>query len=253
MYRQTTTWWSWERDAALVPGRYLDMVQDAGGQPVLIPPPAPGSSTSKAAVEALVGVLDALVLIGGGDIDAGRYGRRADPRNGGVNGERDSLELGLVAAALDRDLPLLAVCRGLQVLNVALGGDLVQQLPDVIGSRAHQPRQGAFGSVTVVAEEGTTVRHLYGERFDVLCSHHQAVDRLGGGLVVSATSGDGVVEAVELPDHRFVVGVQWHPEESRDVRLFEALTEAAGTRQHPGSPTDAVHGAAAPPVAGGRR
>jgi gamma-glutamyl-gamma-aminobutyrate hydrolase PuuD len=233
-YRQDTAWWAWERDAALVPGCYLDVLQEAGGQPLLIPPPAAGGlSVFGPAVEDLVGVLDALVLIGGGDIDADGYGQPADPRNGGTNDQRDELEFGLLDEALRRDLPVLAICRGLQVLNVFLGGDLVQQLPDVVGSSLHQPRPGAFGSVTVVAEPATLVGRLFGERFDVLCSHHQAVDSLGRDLVVTARSEDGVVEAVELPDHRFVVGVQWHPEESRDVRLFAELVSAAsGTRDH---------------------
>ncbi len=119
----------------------------------------------------------------------------------------------------------------MQVLNVFLGGDLVQQLPDLVGSELHQPRPGAFGSVTVVSEPDTLVHRLFGERFDVLCSHHQAVGSLGRDLEVTARSEDGVVEAVELRDHRFVVGVQWHPEENGDVRLFEELVSAAsGTR-----------------------
>jgi anthranilate synthase component 2/putative glutamine amidotransferase len=225
MYRQESAWWAWERDAALVPGCYLDVLQDAGGQPLLISPTAPGGPG--AAVEELVGVLDGLVLIGGGDIDAHRYGQPADPRNGGTNEQRDDLEFRLLEEALRRDLPVLAICRGLQVLNVFLGGDLVQQLPDVVGTDRHQPRPGAFGPVTVVAEPGTLVHRLFGERFDVLCSHHQAVDSLGRDLEVSATSEDGVVEAVELVDHRFVVGVQWHPEENRDARLFEELVSVA--------------------------
>lgn len=244
MYRQTTAWWAWERDAALVPGTYLDMVQHAGGQPLPIPPLAqPGTAASggaAAGLERLVEVLDALVLIGGGDIDAARYGATADPRNGGTNRQRDELEFGLLAEALRHDLPVLAVCRGLQVLNVGLGGDLVQQLPDVIGSDLHQPRPGAFGTVTVVSEESTVVRRLFGDRFQVLCSHHQAIDSLGRHLVVAARSEDGVIEAVELPGHRFVVGVQWHPEESRDLRLFAELVVAADRRRASGPSADAV-------------
>jgi gamma-glutamyl-gamma-aminobutyrate hydrolase PuuD len=227
MYRQTTSWWAWERDAALVPGRYLDVVEDAGGQPVLLPPPGEGGAgPTGESLERLVGALDALVLIGGGDIDASRYRQTPDPRNGGTSDQRDDLEFGLLAEALRRDLPVLAVCRGLQMLNVSLGGDLVQQLSEKLDSTAHQPRAGAFGTVTVVAEQGSTVGRILGHRFDVLCSHHQAIATLGEGLVVTARSEDGVIEAVELPGHRFVVGVQWHPEENRDVRLFEALVGA---------------------------
>jgi putative glutamine amidotransferase len=248
-YRQTTAWWGWERDAALVPGAYLDVVQSAGGQPVLIPPPGddvangvvPGGADGVGAgLSHLVAALDGLVLIGGGDVDAQRYGQAADPRNGGTNRLRDELELGLVAAVLDHDLPVLAVCRGMQVLNVALGGDLVQQVPDLTGTKAHQPGPGAFGPVSVVTEPDTRVRHLLGGRTEVLCSHHQAVGTLGRGLVVTARSEDGIIEAVELPGHRFVVGVQWHPEETGDARLFEALVAATlepAAGPGPGTPT----------------
>ncbi len=179
----------------------------------------------------MASVLDGLVLIGGGDVDAARYGADPDPRNGGTSGERDELELGLLGAALERDLPLLAICRGMQVLNVHLGGDLVQQLPDRLRTTAHQPRPGAFGPVAVATEEGSAVRRLLGARAEVLCSHHQALGRLGAGLVVTARSEDGVVEAVELPGYRFVVGVQWHPEETGDNRLFEALVGEAAARK----------------------
>ena len=241
-YRQVTSWWSWERDAALVPGLYLDAVEAAGGQPILIPPvrtpvPTPartvddspdgGARRRHIGFGKLVSALDGLVLIGGGDISAVRYGQEPDPRNGGTNHQRDDLEIAMLEDALRRDLPVLAICRGVQVLNVALGGDLIQQLPDLLGSNRHQPGPGAFGSVGVRTVEGSTVRRVLGERVEVLCSHHQGLSRLGRGLVVAAMSDDGVVEAVELPGRRFVIGVQWHPEESGDARLFEALVDAA--------------------------
>jgi gamma-glutamyl-gamma-aminobutyrate hydrolase PuuD len=249
MYRQTTSWWAWERDAALVPGPYLDMVEESGGEALLLAPRsegAPHSDVRSDRYDRVVAALDGLVVIGGGDVDAAAYGATADPRNGGTSVNRDHLELGLLRAALPRDLPVLAICRGMQVLNVALGGDLVQQLPDRIDSSRHQPRPGAFGPVTVVTEEGSTVRRLFGERADVLCSHHQAVERLGAGLVVTARSEDGVVEAVELPGHRFVVGVQWHPEESSDRRLFEALVAAADRPGASAAPTETTGTTTAP-------
>jgi putative glutamine amidotransferase len=242
-YRQRTRWWSWDRDAALVPGVYLHMVVAAGGWPVLLPPPgaADGRVTTAdgdahAATGALVGAgvgpvldaLDGLVVIGGGDLAARRYGQEPDSRNAGTNDQRDELELQLLAGALDRDLPVLAVCRGLQVLNVLCGGDLVQHLPDAVGSAAHQPAAGAFGPIAVTTEEGSTVWRLLGARTEVLCSHHQAIGRVGDGLVVTARGADGVIEAVEMPDRAFTVGVQWHPEESGDVRLFTGLVVAAG-------------------------
>ena len=258
MYRQTTSWWAWERDAALVPGPYLDMVEESGGEALLLAPRSEGAPPAAAGppdpggwserYDRVVAALDGLVIIGGGDMDAALYGAKADPRNGGTNPNRDHLELGLLRAALACDLPVLAICRGMQVLNVGLGGDLVQQLPDRIGSSSHQPRPGAFGPITVMTEEGTTLRRLIGGRADVLCSHHQAIDRLGGGLVVAARSEDGVVEAVELPGHRFVVGVQWHPEESSDPRLFEGLVAAAAGRPDESVTTSTTPPATTPPA-----
>jgi putative glutamine amidotransferase len=234
-YRQDTRWWSWDRDAALVPGAYLDMVTAAGGWPVLIPPmgeaavggPEGAAAIVGSALGPLLDALDGLLVIGGGDVSAGRYGQDPDPRNGGTSDFRDDLEFQLIGAAIDRDLPVLAVCRGHQVLNVLLGGTLVQQLPDVLGSSRHQPSAGAFGEVTVIPEPSTHVHRMLGDRAEVLCSHHQAVDALGESLLVSARSDDGVIEAVEVLGRTFVVGVQWHPEESGDVRLFAGLVEAA--------------------------
>ncbi len=245
-YRQRTSWWSWDRDAALVPGPYLEMVVDAGGWPVLLPPlravderADPTDGAGREASAALVGagvgtvldLLDGLVVIGGGDLAAWRYGQDPDPRNSGANDQRDELELQLLAGAIEQDLPLLAVCRGLQALNVACGGDLVQHLPDQLGSTAHQPAAGAFGPIAVVTEDGSTVRQLLGARTEVRCSHHQAVGRVGDGLVVTARSDDGVIEALEMHDRRFAVAVQWHPEESGDLRLFAGLVAAAGARR----------------------
>ena len=236
-YRQVTRWWSWDRDAAVVPGVYLDMVVEAGGWPVLLPPLADGVAEEGDAVAvarvagSLVGALDGMVVIGGGDVSADRYGQEADERNGGMSQFRDELELQLLDAALERDLPLLAICRGHQVLNVLLGGTLVQQLPDLLGSIRHQPRAGAFGEVTVVTEPGTIVHRLLGDRPVVLCSHHQAVEELGDSLLVSARSDDGVIEAVEVLGRTFAVGVQWHPEEQGDVRLFAGLVQAARDRR----------------------
>ncbi|MGA2838384.1 MAG: gamma-glutamyl-gamma-aminobutyrate hydrolase family protein [Acidimicrobiales bacterium] len=240
-YRQDTRWWSWDRDAAVVPGVYLDMVVAAGGWPVLIPPTgdgaggdgAGGAAIVAAVVDPLLDALDGLVVIGGGDVSARRYGQEPDPRNGGVSDRRDELEFELLGAALERDLPILAVCRGHQVLNVLLGGSLIQQLPDVLGSTDHQPRAGAFGEVTVRTEPSTHVHRLLGSEAVVLCSHHQAIDALGESLLVSARSDDGVIEAVEVLGRTFAVGVQWHPEENGDVRLFAGLVDAtrsAGTR-----------------------
>jgi len=241
-YRQPVSWGAWERDAAFVPGTYLDVVDRAGGQPVLLPPlhdtpTTLGTDDGSAGVpaagpEILYGLLDGVVLVGGGDVVPGRYDQAPDPATAGTSDDRDRLELDLLERALADGLPVLAVCRGLQILNVALGGDLVQHLPRLTGSEAHQPEPGAFAPVVVHTERGSHVHRLCGERVEVRCSHHQAVDRLGRGLRVTARSEDGVIEAAELDGQAFVVGVQWHPEEPGDVRLFEGLVTAA--RQHRG-------------------
>ncbi len=241
-YRQPTRWWSWDRDAALVPGVYLDVVVAAGGWPVLVPPlaatVAPDAATDAAlvaeGVAAVLTGLDGLVVIGGGDLDAARYGQVPGPHDGGVDGHRDELDAALLAGALDADLPVLAICRGHQVLNVLCGGDLVQHLPDVVGHTGHQPAAGAFGPVTVETVAGSHVGRLLGATADVLCCHHQAVGRVGAGLVVTARSTDGVVEAVEMPGRTFAVGVPWHPEEHGDVRLFAGLVAAARPAPAPG-------------------
>ena len=194
-YRQPARWGAWDRDAALTPGAYLDRVVAVGAWPVLLAPLAAGSGGSGGAdlqaraAEAAPRILDALdglVVIGGGDVGADRYGAEDDPRNGGRNDRRDDLELALVEGALERDLPLLAICRGLQVLDVALGGTLVQHVPDLVGSDDHQPGPGRFAPVVVTTEPGTIVHRLLGETTEVLCSHHQAIDRLGTSLLVAA-------------------------------------------------------------------
>jgi gamma-glutamyl-gamma-aminobutyrate hydrolase PuuD len=143
--------------------------------------------------------------------------------------------MAVLSGALDRGLPVLAICRGHELLNVVLGGDLVQYLPDQIGTTVHQPAPGEFGTVAITTEPGSTVHRLLGGRIEALCCHHQAIGSLGRGLVVTARRDDGVIEAVELPGHRFVVGVQWHPEEMDDPLLFEALVEASRLHQ-PQSP-----------------
>jgi putative glutamine amidotransferase len=236
-YRQVTRWWSWDRDAALVPGVYLDMVVAAGGWPVLLPPLADGAAEEGDAVAVarmagtLVDALDGLVVIGGGDVSAERYGQEPDERNGGANRFRDELELQLLDAALERDRPLLAICRGHQVLNVLLGGSNRAGREAAGPGTRHQPRAGEFGEVTVVTEPGTIVHRLLGDRPVVQCSHHQAVEDLGDSLLVSARSDDGVIEAVEVLGRTFAVGVQWHPEEQGDVRLFAGLVQAARDRR----------------------
>ncbi|MEU9886495.1 gamma-glutamyl-gamma-aminobutyrate hydrolase family protein [Sphaerisporangium sp. NPDC051011] len=212
----------WETRAALLPYDYVDQVVRAGGQPVLLPPagdPAP-----------LVELLDGLIVAGGGDVDPGRYGEEPAEHTGYVRKFRDEAEFGLVGAALKAELPFLGICRGLQVLNVHLGGALHQHLPHVTGHSAHAPVPGRYGQMPVRPEPGTRLAEILGTGpVDTAHYHHQAAARLGEGLIVTATAEDGTVEAVELPGHPFTLAVQWHPETGDDNTLFHALITAAAT------------------------
>jgi len=179
--------------------------------------------------EALVDRLDGLLLSGGNDIDPGSYGAVAHAATGNTRPERDAAELALVRAALDRELPILGICRGMQLLNVAVGGDLIQHLPDLVGGEHHQPRPGSFAIHPVRLVPGSRAAALLGEELEGASCHHQGVGRLGRGLQVTGSASDGIVEAVEMTAQGFVMGVQWHPEEhaQEDPRLFVALVEAA--------------------------
>jgi gamma-glutamyl-gamma-aminobutyrate hydrolase PuuD len=224
-YRQDAAWGPWHRQAAVLPTSYVDCVSAVGGRPLLLPPgEGPGADDASAAD--VVSALDALVLVGGGDVDPACYGAVPHPATSGVNRARDDSELALLAAALGADLPVLAVCRGLQLLNVHLGGTLIQHVPDVVGHSGHQPAAGSFGPTDVRIEAGSVLSKAMGEVATVPCSHHQAIDALADGLLVTARAPDGLIEAVELPA-TFVVGVQWHPEQDGDLRVFDALVRAA--------------------------
>ena len=225
-YRQDARFGPWDREAALLPTTYVDCVAAAGGRPLLLPP-SDGPGAAPESADTVAAAIDALVLVGGGDMDPSCYGAEPHPATAGVDRRRDDNEMALLGAVLRAGRPVLAVCRGLQVLNVFLGGSLAQHVPDVVGHGAHQPAVGRFGSVAVKIEPGTLLSKALGESATVSCSHHQAVDRLADGLVVTARADDGVVEGVELATASFVVGVQWHPEQDRDVRLFDALVRAA--------------------------
>jgi gamma-glutamyl-gamma-aminobutyrate hydrolase PuuD len=221
-YLDEAAWGVWHQPAALLPHTYVEAVTRAGGTAVVLPPQPAGAGD-------VLGRIDALLLAGGPDVDPARYGAPPHPRTGEPHEARDAWEFGLLAGALDRDLPLFAVCRGMQVLNVALGGALVQHLPDRAGHSAHQPAPAAFGRLTVRVRSGTWLHGVLGSSAEVSCYHHQAVGALGEGLLPAAWSEDGTVEAVELPGRRFAVGVQWHPEvdAARDPRLFTAFVAAA--------------------------
>jgi gamma-glutamyl-gamma-aminobutyrate hydrolase PuuD len=220
-------WGRWERRAAVLPEPYFELVAAAGGRPMLLPAPSTAPAGPGAGADEVVAVLDGLVLTGGGDVDPLAYGEDPAPEVGGVDLARDESERALLAAALRLDLPVLAICRGCQVLNVELGGTLHQHLPDVVGHTEHRNAPYVFGDVEVETATGSVTAAVFGENPTVRCSHHQAIRDLGRGLVATASTADGVVEAVELPAARFVLGVQWHPEEGRDQRPFDALVAAA--------------------------
>jgi gamma-glutamyl-gamma-aminobutyrate hydrolase PuuD len=225
-YRERATWGVWDGvEADLLPGTYADAVLRAGGVPVLLPPDP--------AVAGAVDRLDAVVLAGGADVEPARYGAEPDPRTGAARPDRDATELAVLARALDLGIPVLGVCRGIQVLNVGLGGTLRQHIPDGVGHTGHNPRPGVFGAVEVELEPGSRVHGVLGGEVRVQCHHHQGLDRLGDGLVVTGLAADGTIEAVELADRDFVVGVQWHPEQDpqpEDVGMFAALVAAARRR-----------------------
>ncbi len=226
-YVADVAWGSWERRAAVLPQSYFELVAAAGGRPLLLPPPSTAPGGPAAGAAEVIAVLDGLVLTGGGDVDPAAYGEKPDHEVGGVDPNRDASERALLAAALEADLPVLAICRGCQVLNVHLGGTLHQHLPDVVGNLDHRRAPMVFEDVDVATVPGTVAADVFGAATTVRCSHHQAIRDLGRDLVVTARAGDGVVEAVELPSARFVLAVQWHPEEGMDHRPFDALVRAA--------------------------
>jgi putative glutamine amidotransferase len=221
-YCEPARWGPWDAAAVLLPANYTAQVHQAGAVPLLIPP-IPG------AVAAAVSRLDGLILTGGGDLDPGRYGAAPGPRTTRVNPERDRAESELLAAALAAGLPVLGICRGLQILNVTCGGTLCQHLP----GGGHSAGPGTFGTHPVRVAGGSRLAGILGDGWlDVPTSHHQGIERVGDGLVPTAWAADGVIEAAELPPatgrHPFVVAVQWHPEASGDERLVKALATAAG-------------------------
>ena len=220
-YGEQASFGVWDLQAALLPFTYPTSVIAAGGVPVLIPP----------LVEAAAAVdrLDAVVVSGGPDVAPDRYGAMPHPRTGAPRPDRDATELAVIERALELGIPLLAVCRGHQMLDVTLGGTLHQHLPDVVGHEKHNPTPGVFGTIEIALEPGSRVAAALGGSVAGQCHHHQAIDRLADGLVVTGRAPDGTIEAVELDGRPFVVGVQWHPEQD-DPRLFGALVAAARER-----------------------
>lgn len=216
-YLNQARWGVWDLPAALLPAAYPRLVQASGGLAVMLPPDDPA-----AAAEA-VARLDGLVIAGGADVEPVRYGAEPDPRTGPPARDRDGWELALIDAALDAGTPLLGICRGLQLLNVALGGTLVQHVD------GHTEAVGVIGRHPVTPVPGTRYAALVPERTEVPTYHHQSVEILGKNLLASAHADDGTIEAIELPSPAWVLGVQWHPEMGEDTRVMRSLVEAAVT------------------------
>lgn len=211
---------NWEEESALVPADYIRAVQRAGGRPLLIPPSDEG-------VDETLDAVHGLIFSGGSDLDPATYGQQAHVETQGVVAERDRAELVLLQAALARDMPVLAVCRGSQVLNVALGGDLIQHLPEEVGHDNHKHKPGEFSDHGVGLVPETRLSALLGDHVPVKSHHHQGFGRIGNGLRTAAHAEDGTIEALEDPSKRFALGVLWHPEAGEDQRLFNALVEEA--------------------------
>jgi putative glutamine amidotransferase len=213
-------WLKFELSATLVPQAYVDLLSAAGCLPVLLPL-LPG-------VENVIARLDGLLLPGGADVDPALYGAPTHPKTSGVSQATDAAELALLERALSTGLPFFGICRGLQILNVLRGGTLHQYLPDIIGDTGHQPQPGTFGAQLLDLKPGSHIARIFGsETTEVPCYHHQAIDRLGDGLVVTAQAKDGIIEAVEAVDQPFAVAVQWHADQIADERPFLAFAEAA--------------------------
>jgi putative glutamine amidotransferase len=221
--KERARWAFWDQEAHLVADSYVSGLQRTGAIAILLP-------VDRRAPEQLLELIDGLLLIGGADIDPRSYGAPADPAVESTYPERDQFELALLRGAIDRALPVLAICRGMQLLNVALGGSLDQDLTDSDGSQPHRRIVGSFdgNEHTIELEPGSLAARAAGEIVHVgRCHHHQAVSTIADGLQVTGRAADGVIEAIESGDGRWVLGVQWHPEADESSRLFSALRDAA--------------------------
>ncbi len=234
-YVAPARWGAWKLPAALVPLDYVEAVCAAGGRPVLLPPMTEGVGETLA-------IADGLVFSGGPDIDPKNYGATIAGATSEVRPERDAAELGLLRAALAQDIPVLGICRGMQLLNVARGGTLVQHLPDVVHHVGHRTEPGRFDIHAARIRRGTRTAEILGERVSVCSAHHQGIATVGDGLIATAWADDESIEAIEDPRKEFVVGVLWHPEAGDDNSLFEALVLAAQNRSHGSEPKMAVGG-----------
>jgi gamma-glutamyl-gamma-aminobutyrate hydrolase PuuD len=231
-YREQARWGLWDQPATLIPQNYVDQVVTVGGVPVLLPPVS--------GVAAAMGRLDGLIISGGPDVEPARYGQQPGPHTTVVRPDRDEAEIALFRAVLEAGLPVLGICRGLQLVNVALGGTLVQHLPDLVGHDGHSPTPGVMGEHEIRIDPGSRLAGLLGDHgaggapIGVPTHHHQGIDRLGDGLVATAWADDGTIEAIEFKPgvgrgHPFTVAVHWHPEVGDNLALFRGLVRAAAS------------------------
>jgi len=217
-YVDQARWGVWDMRAVLVPEGYVRHVEQAGALALVVPP-------NSAQDPRLVDVLDGLVLAGGPDVDPSRFGAQPHPQTMS-RPDRDAAEFALLDAARERELPVLGICRGMQVMAVAAGGALIQHLPEVVGDDRHRGGPGIFSEHVVNTEPGSLVASVLGDRVIVNSYHHQGVAD-PGSLAVTGHAEDGTIEVLEAPGKRFTLGVQWHPEALPDPRLFDALVTAA--------------------------
>jgi putative glutamine amidotransferase len=228
---ERSQWGVWDQVAALMPLSYIEAVQRAGGIAVILPPDAHVSADP----EQVLDLLDGLMLAGGADIDPASYGEPPHPQTIDTVPARDEFEIALTRAAIARDLPVLGICRGMQLINVARGGTLLQHLPEHVGHEEHRRVLGSFDGADhdVELDDGTLAARAAGETDHATKSHHhQAVDRLGDGLLVTGRSTlDNLTEAIELDDRSFVLGVQWHPEADPASAVIASFVAAAARRE----------------------
>ncbi len=236
-YREQARFGAWDTTTDLLHANYARSVEAAGAVAVLLPPQSAGAAE-------IVGRLDALIIAGGADIDPARYGAMRHPMTQHNRLDRDAWEWALLDAAEAARIPVLGICRGMQLMAVRAGGRLEQHLPDVVGHGEHAPAPGAFGWTPIRTTAGSTVRRLVGDEVQVTCHHHQAVAD-HPGFEVTARAADGTIEAIEDPERPFWMAVQWHPEYGDDHGLFRGLVAATGADAVPTALTESV----APPTA----
>ncbi len=220
-YRQSAAWGVWHTRADLLPTEYAVTVEAAGGVPLLLPPVALPDAAAQ-----VVSRIDALIVAGGADVDPGRYDATPHERTSGWQPDRDAWELALLTGAAEAGLPVLGICRGMQLMAVHAGGTLDQHTPDLVGHDTHSPGGDAYGTVEVETRAGSRLAGLVGARVEVSCHHHQSVASHPGFSAVARAS-DGTLEAMEADGERFCLAVQWHPETRVEVGLMAGLLEAA--------------------------